>query len=184
MLRDGLKLLAQKEPKAICRGAAMLARTGRREAVDALLPLLRSRSESVADCVRGALNRMDVVPVLLERWHSADAAKRTDAMNYAAALAHPGLMALYREAARDTLSGLREMAAVGLNKQKRSAEVLQLLGVLASDTERDVRWWAIESLGLLGGPDAVGILERRRASETDAGLRTFIDKALERARPH
>jgi hypothetical protein len=62
MLQRGLKLLAGKNASSVCRGAEILAQTEQAKAIEALLPMLRSRSETIHDCVRQALDRMDVPP--------------------------------------------------------------------------------------------------------------------------
>lgn len=179
MIQEGLKLLAQKGPASICRGAELLAQSGEPEAVEALLPMLRSRSEQVKDCVRRALDRMDVTPVLLGWWRSSNAEKRAQAMSYACALAHPGLMEIYRESARDDMASLREKVAIGLKRQQPTPEVLLILAMLAADPDKDVRWWAIDSLGDLGNTEALSILQGLRAKEADDDLKRFIEKALQ-----
>jgi HEAT repeat protein len=181
MLQAGLQLLLQKEPEAIFRGVELLAQSERPEAIQALLPLLRSRSEAVADCVRHALDRMDVAPLLLNQWRSSDGNKRAEALSYAAVLTHPGLMEIYRQSIHEAAADLREKVAIGLKRQEPTAEVLHLLAMLAADPNRDVRWWAIDSLGILGSPEAISILEDRRAKESDVNLNPFIERALGRA---
>ena len=51
---------------------------------------------------------------------------------------------------------LRREAVVGLKGHNGPARCPRFLAVLAADPDRDVRWWAIESLGAIGGPDALG----------------------------
>lgn len=179
MLQMGLKLLSGQDAASICRGAEMLAQTEQSEAIEALLPMLLARSEAVQDCARHALNRMDVIPVLLSWWRGADAEKRAQAARYAVYLSHPGLMDLYQEATSDGTPEQREKAAIGLKHQKPTSEVFHLLALLAADPDKDVRWWAIDSLGILGKCQALSILEERRAKEVDTSLKPFIEKAIQ-----
>lgn len=183
ILDPGLALLAQKEPASICRGAELLAQTGQPEAIDALLPMLGSRSEAVKDCVRRALDSMDVAPLLLGWWRGPDVEKRAQALSYAVALSHAGLMELYREAAYDDMAGLRKQVGIGLKRQKPTPEALHLLGMLAADSDKDVRWWAIDSLVILDTPETLTILEERLADEADENVKPFIEKALRLAQP-
>jgi HEAT repeat protein len=179
MTETALELIARREPEAIRRGAMMLARSGGDDAVRALLPLLGSRSEEVAECVRRALDGMEeVVPLLLSWWRGADGIARNDALRYAVALSHPGLMELYREAARDGDAWSRRSAAIGLKRQRSTSETFALLALLAADPDRDVRWWAIDSLGIIGGDEAAAILKERREHESDPEMGIFIERAL------
>lgn len=89
-VETGLGMVRQDEPEVICRGAEILSHSERTEAIEALLPLLRSRSERVRDCVCEALNQMDVAPLLLDWWRGGDDEKRALALGHAVALSHPG----------------------------------------------------------------------------------------------
>ena len=160
-------MVRQHEPEVICRGAEILSHSESTEAIEALLPLLRSRSELVQDCVSEALNQMDVAPLLLDWWRGGDDEKRALALGHAAALSHPALLELLREATEAKDADLRKYAAIGLKRQRPGTEVLSLLESLASDPDEDVRWWAIDSLGLLDVPAAKAILEKiKRALES------------------
>jgi HEAT repeat protein len=178
MLEQGLKLIGEKDPKSICRGAELLARSGRPEAAEALLPILRSRSEEVRECVRNALDSLDVAPMLVNWWQGPDPEKRDRALSYAVALAHPGLMEIYRESAHGDMADDRKQTGIGLKRQEPTPEVLQLLETLAADPDKDVRWWAIDSLGIIGEPAAFAILEARLPHEEDRNLKLFMEKAL------
>ncbi|MCS6912202.1 MAG: HEAT repeat domain-containing protein [Myxococcales bacterium] len=178
MVNRGLELLKKGDVRSICEGAMLLRKVGGQEAIEALLPHLRSRVEQVRDCVREALDRMDVAPVLMGWWHGADAEKRRQALEYAVGLSHPGLLVLYQEAAQSRDAVQRKQAAIGLKRQGRSAEVYRLLAALVADDDRDVRWWAIDSLGVLGGTEAVRVLRERQPAEQDPALKKFIEKAL------
>lgn len=178
MLQQGLSLLEERDSAAICRGAAILGRLGRAEAIEPLLGLLRTRDESARECVREALAKLDVVPVLLGQWRSEDAEVKARALELAVALPHPGLMAIYGEAATDADAGRRRRVATGLRRQDASPAVMGLLEALVADPDHDVRWWAIDTLGLSKSPDAARILRARREAEPDANLRVFIRRAL------
>jgi HEAT repeat protein len=139
---------------------------------------LSSRSEAVQDGARDALDHVDAAPALLRGWRSSDASQRVSALRHAVALKHPGLMEIYREARRDAEPDVRRNAAIGLKRQPPTGEVHELLAALAADPDRDVRWWAIDSLRAIGSYQSRAILESRRETEDDAGLRPFIERAL------
>ena len=178
MTEQAVELIGRGDPESICRGAEILERTGGEEAIRALLPLLGSRSERVADCVRSALDRMDVPPLLLAWWRGADPGLRADALRYAVRLSHAGLMELYREAARDDDPWSRRSAAIGLKRQRPTPELFAMLARLIADPDRDVRWWGIDALDAIGGPTASELLRKRGAVETDPDLKVFIERAL------
>jgi hypothetical protein len=181
MLKRGLELLSRGDSKSVCEGAKLLGGGPKdsREAVAALLPHVTSRNEAVRDCVTAALAKLDAAPVLLEAFQ--DPGRRHQALQQAVYLPHPGLLALYREAAKDEKPEIRAKAATGLKQQPAGPEVLDLLARLAADPVKNVRWWAIDSLGVLhhrGVKEARPVLEARRKAEADPSLLPFIDKAL------
>lgn len=178
MLQEGLSLLEERDSAAICKGAAILGRLGRAEAIEPLLGLLRTRGESARECVREALSKLDVAPVLVAQWRSEDAEVKARALELAVALPHPGLMAIHAEAAADPDAGRRRKVATGLRRQEASPAVMGLLEALVVDPDHDVRWWAIDTLGLSKSPDAKRILRARKDAEPDANLRIFIRRAL------
>lgn len=178
MLEEGLALLERKDSASICKGADMLARSGRAEAIEPLLGHLRTRDEAARECVREALGKLDVAPVLVGQWRSEDAALKERALERAVALPHPGLMVIHTEAASDPDPKRRKRVATGLRRQAEGPEVWGLLAALVADPDHDVRWWAIDTLGLSRSPEAGRILRERLGKEPDAALETFIRRAL------
>lgn len=182
MLEEGLALLGHKDSASICKGADMLARSGRAEAIEPLLGHLRTRDEAARECVRAALGKLDVAPVLVGQWRSEGAAIKDGALERAVALPHPGLMVIHAEAASDADPKRRKRAATGLRRQAESPAVWELLEALVADADHDVRWWAIDTLGLSKHAEAARILRARLEHEPDPGLATFIRRALGDAR--
>lgn len=178
MLEQGLSLLQKKDAQSICEGAKILGRIARTEAIEPLFMHLRARDEAVRECVRESLARHDVAPVLLAQWRSEDGELKERALELAVALPHPGLMAIWQEAAVDPEARRRKRAATGLRRQAEGPEVWALLEKLVGDAEHEVRWWAIDTLGLSKSDEARRILKARLEVEPDEGLRTFITRAL------
>lgn len=178
MLDQALTLLHKKDSASICEGARQLAKLGRPEGITPLLELLRTRDEAARACVKDALAQLDVVPVLLADWRSGDDQTKDRALDRAVALPHPGLMEIYHEAATDPDAGRRRRVATGLRHQAESAVTTKLLEALVADADNDVRWWAIDTLGLSTSPEAARILRARLPHEPDAALQVFIRRAL------
>lgn len=179
MLERGLALLDTKDSPSICEGAKILAKLGAAEGIDPLLGLIRSRDEAARECVRQALDQLDVAPVLLARWRGEDGDQRRLALEHAVALSHPGLMDLYEEAAKHSDAFIRRRAATGLRRQAEGTRSLALLETLLADGDADVRWWAIDTLSLSKSEAAKRLLRARFDEEQDANLRALIDKALQ-----
>jgi len=178
MLEEGLALLDKGDTRSICAGAEKLGRLGRAEAIEPLLGHLKTRDETARECVREALAKLEVAPVLTAWWHSNDVAQQERALELASMLPHPELMPLLREAAVAPEAPRRKRVAIGLKRQAESPEVFALLATLLADTNRDVRWWAIDTLSLSKNPEAARILRERSAAEGDADLRKLIARAL------
>jgi hypothetical protein len=181
MLDQGLALLQKKDTQSVCEGARMLARLGPTEApkaIDPLLALIRTRDETARECVRDALNKLDVAPVLLARWRGADQEARKQALESAVPLSHPGLLALYEEAVADADAFVRRRAATGLRHQQEGPALLAVLGRLLADADDDVRWWANDTASLSKSAEVRGRLEARLDEEPSADLKTFIARAL------
>ncbi|MBN1947185.1 MAG: HEAT repeat domain-containing protein [Bradymonadales bacterium] len=178
MLQKALDLLSRSDVDSIRKGARLLAGTNDHRAIEALLVHLKSRHEMVRDCVREVLNQLDVAPVLRNRWRSDQPAERADALELAVPLSHPGLLEIYREAADLADAEMRRRVAVGLRHQNPGDQVMDLLARLVADEDRDVRWWAIDTLSLLETDAAWALLRMRLKRERDDSLRPFIEKAL------
>lgn len=178
MLDHAIALLQKKDAASICEGAKALGGLGRSEGVAPLLELLKVRDEGARECVKDALGKLDVAPVLLAAWGSSDPTAKDRALDRAAALPHPGLLAIHAEAARDADPKRRRRVATGLRYQGEGEAVMELLAALVADPDSDVRWWAIDTLSLGKGPAAREVLRTRLPAEPDANLQVFIKRAL------
>ncbi len=180
MLERGLALLDKGDSASICRGAKLLAKSGQEEAVEPLLKHVRSRNEGVRDCVTEALDDLTVTPqVVRARW---DATKDVDARESLLAgvvgLSHAALVPLYEVAAAARSAELRRLVAVGLKHHRTHASTPGLLRQLVADADEDVRWWAVDTLSLMGTDDARTILRERLGAERNKRIVPFIRRAL------
>lgn len=170
---------------AVCEGTALIASAppkdapAQEELIAALLPHLLAEDAMAQTCARDALNKLDVLPVLQPAL--GDAARREEALQQAGQLSHPALLPLYQGLSKDPSPEVRGRVAAALKNQAPGAPTVDLLRGLVADPVKSVRYFAIDSLGMLlaGGCDpARAILIQRRQKEVDPSLRSFLEKAL------
>ncbi len=90
--------------------------------------------------------------------------------------------AVLKAAQKDPADKVREYSASALWRFKEPKAVAPLIQILSSDAHPDVRSAAAQSLGYLGGAEALAALESANKTEKDEFVKILIQESIKRAK--